>query len=51
MFNNHNDGIIRPILDIFKKKLSQPQYLWVSITTYSVLFRSKKSINPLPKVH
>ena len=25
-FNNHNDGIIKPILDLFKKvKLSQPQ--------------------------
>ena len=37
MFNNHNDGIIKPILDLFKKleKLSQPQYLWVSVTTYS----------------
>ena len=35
MFNNHNDGIIKPILGLFKKKekLSQPQYLWVSVTT------------------
>ena len=37
MFNNHNDCIIKPILDLFKKKskLSQPQYLWVSVATYS----------------
>ena len=37
MFNNHNDRIIKPILDLFKKKekLSQPQYLWASVTTYS----------------
>ena len=21
MFNNHNDGIIKPILDLFKKKV------------------------------
>ena len=35
MFNNHNDGIIKPILGLFKKKekLLQPQYLWVSVTT------------------
>ena len=37
MFNNHNDGIIKPILDLFKKKekLSLQQYLWVSVTKYS----------------
>ena len=37
MFNNHNDGIIKPILNLFKKskKFSQPQYLWVTIITYS----------------
>ena len=37
MFNNHNDGIIKPILDLFKKKekILQPQYLWVLVTTYS----------------
>ena len=37
MFNNHNDGIIKPILDLFKKVKIIATILLVGLSNYVII--------------